>query len=216
MLQPAQLRHRLQLVLPAFALWLISYQLVAEYTSRLPAVDLTTTLDHAIPFRAAWIWIYMLTYLVPFLAMLVVQDDERVYRALVAVGLASVSAYVVYILYPVGTPRPFVGDSVADHLVAIQQRLDYPRNQLPSLHVANAWILYATVAGDRRERWVRAVWAVLAFAITLSTLLVKQHVLLDVLAGLVWAVAAFWASGKVYARLRWSAAPRFMGLRRLQ
>jgi membrane-associated phospholipid phosphatase len=213
---PAQLHHRLQLVLPAFGVWVLSYELVARYASRLPAVDLTSALDAQIPFRAQWIWIYVLTYVVPFLATLVVKDDERVYRALVAVGLASFTAYVVYVLYPVSSPRPVPGAGVADQLVALQQRLDYPANQLPSLHVANAWILYATVAGERRERWLRAACAALAFAITLSTLFVKQHVLLDVLAGVLWGGAAYWASGSVYARLRAITAPGRDGLRRLQ
>lgn len=210
MLQPAQLRHRLQLVLPAFAVWVLSYELVAEYASRLPAQDLTTALDGLIPFRAGWIWIYALTYVIPFLAMLVVQEDERVNRALIAVGLASCTAYVVYVLFPVSSPRPQVGVGLADQLVALQRRLDYPANQLPSLHVANAWILYGTVAGERRERLVRALCGLLASAITLSTLFVKQHIVPDVLAGGVWAFVAYWASGRVYARLR-ALPPRSSG-----
>jgi len=216
MLEPAQLRHRLQLVLPAFAVWVTSYELVARYASQLPATDLTTALDRAIPFRAGWIWIYVLTYVIPFLAVLVVQDDQRVYRALWAVGLASCSAYVLYVLYPVSSPRPLPGQGFADQLVVIQQRLDYPANQLPSLHVANAWILYGTVVGERRARWFRAACFALAGAITLSTLVVKQHIVPDVLAGGVWGGAAYWASGSVYARLHASAPAGSGRLRRLQ
>ena len=202
MLHPAQLRHRLQFVLPAFGVWVTSYELVARYASQLPAADLTTAWDREIPFRPQWIWIYMLTYVLPFVATLVVQDDRRVYRALVAVGLASASAYVMYIVFPVSSPRALVGDSLSDQLVLLQQRLDYPANQLPSLHVANAWILYWTVAGERRERWFHALCAALALAITLSTVFVKQHIVPDVLTGVVWGGTAYLASGKVYARLR--------------
>jgi membrane-associated phospholipid phosphatase len=69
---------------------------------------------------------------------------------------------------------------------------------------------------ERRERWFRALCGALALAITLSTLLVKQHIVPDVLAGGVWGGAAYWASGWVYARLRWSALEHSASLRHLQ
>lgn len=202
MLHAAQLRHRFQICLPAYAVWVFSYEAVGSYASTLPGVDLTTALDRAIPFSPDWIWIYMFTYLAPVLALLVVRDDQRVYRALIAVGVASASAYVVFVMYPVKLPRPALGHGFMDNLVALAQSVDHPANQLPSLHVANAWILYATVAGERRERWFRASVAALALAITLSTLFVKAHVVLDVVTGAIWGPAAYWVAGQLQERLR--------------
>jgi membrane-associated phospholipid phosphatase len=202
MLQAAQLRHRFQVCLPAYALWVLTYEAVGSYASRLPGVNLTTTIDELIPFRPGWIWVYVFTYVVPVAALLVVRDDQRVYRALLAVGLASLSAYLVFIYFPVKLPPPPLGTGLNDQLVALAQSVDHPANQLPSLHVANAWILYATVAGERRERWFRASAAALAFAITLSTLFVKAHVVLDVVTGAVWGPTAYWAAGQLHERLR--------------
>lgn len=201
MLHADQLRHRLQVCLPAYAAWAVTYEAVGSYASRLPAVDLTTTFDERIPYLPGWIWVYVFTYVAPLLALLLVRDDKRVYRALLAVGIASVSAYVVFVMYPVRIPRPILGDSVSDHMVALSQALDHPANQLPSLHVANAWILYATVAGERSERWFRAVAAMMALAITMSTLFVKAHVVLDVATGAIWGPVAYWVAGHFLERL---------------
>jgi membrane-associated phospholipid phosphatase len=40
-----------------------------------------------------------------------------------------------------------------------------------------------------------------AMLISVSTLFVKQHILLDVLAGAAWAFAAWFAAGRLYPRL---------------
>jgi membrane-associated phospholipid phosphatase len=204
MLQAAQIRHRLQICLPVYAIWVLTYESVGRYASTLPGVDVTTALDERIPFRPGWIWIYLFTYIVPLVALLVVRDEQRVYRALFAVALASLSAYAVFIVFPVRLPRPELGGGLNDQLVALAQSLDHPANQLPSLHVANAWILYETVAGERRSPWFRACAFALAVGITLSTLFVKAHVVLDVVTGAFWGPLAYWLAGQLHERLRMS------------
>jgi membrane-associated phospholipid phosphatase len=66
-----------------------------------------------------------------------------------------------------------------------------------------------------RGRLVDAGLAALAIGITLSTMLVKQHILIDAVAGVVWGFGAFWLSTKLYARLTDARATPRQGLAQL-
>jgi membrane-associated phospholipid phosphatase len=183
-------RARLKLCLPAYALWVVSYELVGRYAMRLVPHELATPLDAMLPFWPQWVWVYALTYVVPFVAVLAIRDDRNVRRALLAVTLASAAAYLVYLVFPVASPRPHLGASVSERALGLIHLLDVPANQLPSLHVANAIILYAAVTRDRPVRWLRVLMFMLAAGIALSTLFVKQHLVLDVVLGLIWGLTA--------------------------
>jgi hypothetical protein len=61
--------------LPFYAAWVASYELVGRYASQLPATDLSLALDAMIPFQPAWVWVYGLTYVVPFVALAMIREE---------------------------------------------------------------------------------------------------------------------------------------------
>jgi membrane-associated phospholipid phosphatase len=84
--------------------------------------------------------------------------------------------------------QPFTVDLKQHPAFAVLQGVDGPGNACPSLHVATAaftavWIdhLLRHIGAPAALRWISLGWFV---AIAYSTLAVKQHVLLDVIAGL--------------------------------
>jgi hypothetical protein len=68
--------------------------------------------------------------------------------------------------------------------------------------VAMTWILIAAMWRQHAHRAVDGVLAVLVATITVAPLFVKQHVLFDVVLGVPWGLASYWAAKRLYERLR--------------
>ncbi|MDB5893747.1 MAG: hypothetical protein JWQ88_1278 [Rhodoferax sp.] len=111
-------------------------------------------------------------------------DDLRVLSQRLL--LATVTAAMVFVWWPLryGMPRPPVAANALAPLFDLLAALDAPYNQLPSLHVAYGLILWLALRRVPRATWARAALATWLALTSASTLLVHQHRLLDVLAGL--------------------------------
>jgi membrane-associated phospholipid phosphatase len=59
------------------------------------------------------------------------------------------------------------------------------------MHVALSWIMGAAMLGQR-GRVADALVIVTVVLISASTLFVKQHLIVDVVAGIVWGLGAWW------------------------
>jgi membrane-associated phospholipid phosphatase len=185
------------------AAWALVFELVGHVAETLPTVDLTLPLDRRIPFIALFIWPYVLCHAWPFLALVALKDWHRFNKAFLAIMLANLTAYIVYILMPVAFPRPELGTGLSDRLLAWYYQVDfYPgANKLPSLHVAFIWITAIACRKQRLGRVGDGLVLVGAALITLSTLFVKQHIVLDVVLGTAWGFAAWFAARRLYPSL---------------
>lgn len=186
--------------LVVYTAWILVFECVGRYAATLPTRDVTLGLDRAIPFVAAFIWPYELCYIFPFLPLLALKDWHRFNRAILAFLLANVTAYAVYVLYPIAFPRPELGTSLSDMVLALEYKVDfYPgANKLPSLHVAFAWIVFLACRKQRLGRAGDAAVFLTALLISAATLFVKQHIILDVAAGVAWGFAAWAVAGRAY------------------
>lgn len=193
-------RFYLKASLVVYAAWILVFECVGRYAATLPTRDVTLGLDKAIPFAAGFIWPYEICYIFPFLPLLVLKDWHRFNRAILAFLFANVTAYAVYVFYPVAFPRPVLGTSLSDLVLGLEYKVDfYPgANKLPSLHVAFAWIVFLACRRQRLSRAGDAAVFLTALLITVATLFVKQHIVLDVAAGVAWGFGAWVAAGSVY------------------
>jgi membrane-associated phospholipid phosphatase len=193
--RPRETFRRMRLTLCVYALWAAAYEAVGSYASALPASDLSLPLDALIPFVPQWVFVYQLTYVLPFAAIFAIEDAGRFDRAVLAIGCAAALAFIVYVALPVSFTQPALGHGLAARMLALERGLDSARaNHLPSLHVANVFILYLSVRKQRLGRNGDRLALGLAFAIAVATLVVKQHILLDVLAGVSLAPLAWHAA----------------------
>jgi len=201
-------RRYLTLLVCGYLVWVLCYELVGHAAARLPTHDLTTALDRAIPLWPPAVWIYEACYLLPFVPVLVARDWHRINVWLLACLLGSLSAFAMYFALPVAFPRPALGDSWAERVIALEYALDFEpgANNLPSLHVALSWLAAFACTQQGRPRWFETGCFLLAALISLSTLLVKQHLVWDVVTGLGWAVASWGFAAALYRRWRLSAA----------
>lgn len=112
-----------------------------------------------------------------------------------AAAIMSIIGFAIFLLWPTAVPRPDV-DWARYPSVAFLKSVDASGNACPSLHVAFSvlsclWLerIFRKLRAPALVRGVSVGWCVL---IVYSTLAIKQHVALDVLAGagLGWAVDA--------------------------
>jgi membrane-associated phospholipid phosphatase len=182
-------RRRLVVVLlVAYALFAVTYSAVNAFSVGRPAHTLWLPGERAVPFVPAFEFLYALAYFVPLLAVFRLPDARAFARLITALGLTLAVAYATYLAFPVHLERPPLAvRSIATFLLWLEYH-DPSYNHFPSLHVATAWLFY--LACRPALRWPRA-FAALLVGITISTIFVKQHYLVDVvsgvtLAGLTW------------------------------
>jgi membrane-associated phospholipid phosphatase len=183
-----------------YFIWLIVFEVVGWYAAILPTRDFTSYIDEQIPLIPEFVWPYVLCYVFPFLPLFVVKDWHRFNRALLSIILANLSAFVLYLVIPIAFPRPELGQSLSERLLSFIYGVDFHpgANKLPSLHVTFTWIVYLVCRGQRLNRFGEAIIFLLAVVITLSALFVKQHIVLDVVAGIFWAFSAWILAGYLY------------------
>ncbi len=86
-------------------------------------------------------------------------------------------------------------DNIATRLVSLIYEIDFPpRNIMPSMHVSVSWALFFAVMMSeslRGRKLIKAAAGIMSLLITLSTVFIKQHSILDVFAGIATAIVIF-------------------------
>jgi len=200
-----------------YIVWVCVFQMVGKSAQTLPTRDLTLGLDRMIPVSSVFIWPYVLCYLFPFLPLILLKDWHRFNRALLAVILANLAAFVVYFALPISYARPELGSSLSDLILRLEQDLDFKpgANKLPSLHVTFSWIVFIVCRRQGLRGPLRLLVPTGAALITVSTLFTKQHIFLDVVFGVVWAFVSWRAAGALYPRLAGAGAEPRAALERM-
>lgn len=164
-----------------------------------------TALDHWIPFQPTALYAYLSLWVYVGCA----PGLQRNFFELLVYGLWAgalcLTGLLCFYLWPTAIP-PLAFDVSGHPGFALLQGVDAAGNACPSMHVAIALFTVVRIEDVlRRVRtalWLRLLNLAWFLAITWSTLAVKQHVVLDVLAGallgLVFAVAS----------LRWRPSPQ--------
>lgn len=196
-------KHYIKITLLVYCIWIVVFEAVGRYAATLPTRDLTTWLDRLIPLVPEFIWPYELCYVFPFLPLFAIKDFHRFNRMLLSIIFANFSAFIVYLIFPIAFPRPELGHSLSERILYLEYAGDfYPgANKLPSLHVTFAWLVYFACRKQRLSNAGDLIVLLTATLITLSTMFVKQHIILDVVAGILWAFAAWGAANHFYPLL---------------
>ena len=153
-------------------------------------------LDDQIPFLEGFILPYCLWY--PFLVLTgiyaLIRDVPAFRRYMTVISIGFTFSLLFCFLFPNGQnlrPDAFPRDNLCTRLVALIYSADTNTNVLPSVHVIGSLAAMCAVydCDALRRRWYfPALATLLCLAICASTVLVKQHSILDVFAGLAVAV----------------------------
>ncbi len=153
-------------------------------------IDGVTWLDTALPLVPAFIVFYMLGYFFVFAPCFIVRERHAFRAAIIAFCLSMAVAFVFFRYLPIEMHKTYAtGDDWFSKLAYFQQSKDTTYNNFPSLHVGLNVYAYALIAWQWRR--INLAWLVLPVLIVISTMLVKQHLLIDVLGGLALAGGGF-------------------------
>jgi hypothetical protein len=182
------------------ALQMFTYLVPTLFTDVLNLHEITLPLDGLIPFAPVFVIPYVLVFvewaycylLAPLLGR------ERFARFMAALVIGYLSIFVIYMAYPTTYTRPdTAGGGFFAQLMERIFGIDEPTRCLPSLHCYLGWMCWRLVHKQAQvAKWLRVTVFVLALLILPTTLLVKQHVFVDVPAGVLMAELSWFVAGK--------------------
>lgn len=153
---------------------------------------ISSPLDQYIPFIPVFILPYLFWFLYiagPGLYFLFC--EKEVFCRLMYFGMIGMTVFlVVSWVYPNGLairPDSFADDNVFTQLTRFVYSVDTATNVLPSIHVFNSVGIYLAVKDSERlsqKKGIRYASLIMTTLIILSTMFVKQHSVVDVVAGL--------------------------------
>lgn len=152
-----------------------------------------------IPFVAGFIWLYLSMYLLFALPPFFLNPPEMKRLGLELI-IATIVSGVIFIVFPakLGFPREVPEQAIYSDLYTTLFSIDHPFNLLPSLHVvySSAIALSIMRSMGAYSRGIMSLWLCM---IVSSTVLVHQHHLVDVVAGLVLVAIVSAFMGRKYA-----------------
>lgn len=142
--------------------------------------------DAKIPLIPAWILVYFGCYLSWAWGYIIAarQDTASFYGFFTRVFFGLLTAFLVFTLFPLEIARPEVtGTGIFADGVRLLYRIDTPYNLLPSLHCFYNWMIFVQIRGRKEYHIVLRIFTfLLAIAVFLSTLFLRQHYILDIVA----------------------------------
>ncbi|MCE9502115.1 MAG: phosphatase PAP2 family protein [Leptospira sp.] len=184
-----------------YTLWVCAYFTTLYIGSlRGEAFRADLPIDEKIPFVPEFFPIYLLCYFTTLGMFLVSLEAEFLNRGYVIHIYTNLCAFIFFILFPVQGPDRsfFVSDgSFLQNFVAFFYSVDDRYNALPSLHVANPFLLVFLSFGKTGLSKRSMAFLFLAIMISLATMFVKQHYFYDVMAGLFVASLGYTLFGRI-------------------
>ena len=131
-----------------------------------------------------WFLIYISMYLYVPLVLLMIANQKHFLKILKLFVILSLIHWAWFFVFPVSYQERAPSEtlfSIWGFVVWVIYSLDLPLNCFPSMHVSLVFLGLFVIKMHRPDLFrYYLVWAI---AIALSTLLVKQHYIVDVLAG---------------------------------
>jgi membrane-associated phospholipid phosphatase len=159
------------------------------------AKSLVTSLDNAIPFMKIFIIPYVIWYGFIFITMvyLCYKDKDSYYKTLASYIIGLIASYITFFFFQTTVPRPELsGSDMLTRMVFAIYNADQPYNCFPSIHVLTSFLMVKGIMASSARNKINAfvIWST-AVMIIISTLFVKQHVILDVASGIMYAEVIF-------------------------
>jgi membrane-associated phospholipid phosphatase len=160
--------------------------------------ELLTDLDGILPFMPDFVWIYH--SLVPVIGatlFLLVNNRRNFFTTFWSCLGATFIIHLIYVIMPSFYPRPdLIPHNLSEQLLALTYEIDNGSNTFPSGHVCYSWLLFLGVrySKDAKKTFgLRNLYLLWAIGVTLSTLTLKVHYVVDVFGGLALAFLMFYS-----------------------
>lgn len=179
--------------------------------------NIESSLDREIPFWPPAAAVYLGCYLFWIVNYILIarQEKEEVCRFFWSDFLSRIVCFVFFLLFPTTNVRPFVEpEGFWNQVMCWLYSIDAADNLFPSIHCLVSWFCYIGIRGKKDiPVWYRGFSLIMALMVCVSTLLTKQHVIVDVIGGVLLAEICFYAGKKkevpnFYRRLLFSGEER--------
>lgn len=167
--------------------------------------DLLTFLDAQIPFIPQFIWIYHTIIPTAVITSLILFQKKELFLSLTYANIfAGTILCLFYILFPSFYPREGYIDTttISGLFLELTRRVDGAHNTFPSGHVTFSWLLAFFVGLTQKGKQysiLKVIYFGWAILISISTLTLKQHFLIDVVFGVALAGVIFYIFRSVYS-----------------
>jgi membrane-associated phospholipid phosphatase len=178
--------------------WGGGYVLAGVLTYGGDFMSLEIPLDRQIPFTPEWIFVYLTVYFVFLMPLFYLEDRRRLVTLDLAQVLSLAFSYTMFLYCPVAIDRPTVEPlDFATWTVAVVQGNDPAWNCFPSTHCVACTVAALAML---ESNWKAGYWILLStVAICISTVMTKQHFVLDAAAGVLLGVSFFFLAKVIVA-----------------
>lgn len=158
-----------------------------------PSWDVSFPVDYTFKFYPWTLSIYIGAYFIWFVSYFIIamQDDRaKSERFFSAILLSRVFLTVIFIALPTSADirTEITGTSFWENFARLIYGLDPPINYFPSLHCMASWFCFIGVRGKKEfPIWWQVLSFILAIAVFISTITTRQHVIIDIPGGIVFA-----------------------------
>ena len=188
----------------ALAANFIIYFGVSQLRDHLTFHSLALPVDDRIPFFAPFIIFYILAYVQWIINYLLIAREGKAfcYHFIYGDVISKLFCLVFFLFFPTTLVRPEVtGHSICDQLVRLVYQIDAPVNLFPSIHCLESWCcIHAALRMKKTPRWYLPITIVMSFCVFASTLLVKQHVFVDIFGGILVFEEGYYLARKIKFR----------------
>lgn len=169
------------------------------FTQKLEHHILESALDERIPFVSFFVLFYILAYVQWVIGFVMIAREEKnfSYRFLFGEMIAKFICLLCFVIYPTTIVRPEVnGTGIWDVLTAWIYRMDAPDNLFPSIHCLESYVCFrASLSMKKTNKCYSLIMLISAILVFASTVLIKQHVFVDMLGAVIACEIGFAITG---------------------
>ncbi len=155
-------------------------------------------LDNYIPFCEWFIIPYCLWYpFMLFMGLYLIINDKLGFKKFMSfIGLSFITSVAIFLIFPTGQnlrPEAFQNNNLFTAIISSLYKSDTNTNVLPSLHVVGSLAVPFAAQNNKKLKKPLILIALytVAFFITASTVLIKQHSILDVFVAIPYAAVFY-------------------------
>lgn len=195
-------KNPLKFIIAVYAVYLVWFFSMEKLPNRNYHI-VYSKLDDYIPFYKPAILIYsswFLMLVIPFVYLLKRKSYDDLYNIIIPMFAAMFISLIIYVIYPTALDirvTDITGNDICSWIIRKIQQVDAPNNVCPSIHVSTTVIIYnqfrKILKDNKKSKAFFLLWSV---GICISTMLVKQHSIIDVVCGIILAYAILFAFNK--------------------
>lgn len=189
--------HNIQYVFIFLVIYMIGF-LTLEYRTPSQIFITDTWIDQYIPFCEYFVIAYLLWFVFIALgfAYFIFIDQSGFQRTCFYLFVGMSLVLIIYLVFPNGQNQRVAlnNENIFQTLVSFIYSVDSPTNVCPSLHVYNSIMMCISLLKSeyiKNHSYLSMFIIIIAFFISVSTVMIKQHAFIDVIAAIVLSICIY-------------------------